>query len=265
MIFISDVHDSPGALRRLVGLGSEIVILGDFVNLTDYRTGRGAVADVLGEDFARRSAEARARGDYAAMRALWTEHAESSDLDLRTEIGKVLAGQYEQARAALQGGEGLVIHGNVDRPEALLKALPAGFRYVHGETVSRDGMTLGFVGGGVSTPIQADGEVSDEEMTAILGRLGPVDVLCTHVPPAMPALRRDVVTGREERGSGPIRDYIDRHQPRYHLFGDVHQPQASTWRVRETRCMNAGYFRATGRFLRLSGGSVGVGSIPARS
>jgi Icc-related predicted phosphoesterase len=98
-------------------------------------------------------------------------------------------------------------------------------------------------------------------MTAILDGLGPVDVLCTHVPPAVPALRTDVITGREERGSEPIGEYLRRIQPIYHLFGDVHQPQASTWRVGRTRCVNAGYFRATGRYLRLDDAIVHIGSI----
>jgi hypothetical protein len=75
MLFISDVHDAPGALRKMVALGEEIVILGDLVNLTDYRTGRGAVADVLGLEFATRTSAARARGDYPRMRALWREEA----------------------------------------------------------------------------------------------------------------------------------------------------------------------------------------------
>ncbi|MGB8361115.1 MAG: hypothetical protein WCE80_06910 [Acidimicrobiia bacterium] len=261
MIFISDVHDSPAALKRLVGFGEEIVILGDLVNLTDYRTGEGAVADVLGPEFAERASQARARGDYAAMRSLWGEHARTSGQDLRKEIGQVLSAQYGQARQALEGGHGLAIHGNVDRPEALLASLPEGFRYVHGEVVEREGLRLGFVGGGVPTPLQADGEVSDEEMRSILARLGPVDILCTHVPPALSPLRRDVITGREERGSDPILEYLGESQPSYHVFGDVHQPQASMWRVGGTRCLNAGYFRATGRFLRLADGLVRVGSM----
>lgn len=262
MIFISDVHDSPAALRRLVHLGEEIVILGDFVNLTDYRTGEGAVAEVLGAEFAELASVARAKGDYAAMRSLWGEFAERSGVDLRKEIGRVLSGQYQRAREALEGGRGLAIHGNVDRPGALLESLPEGFRYVHGQVVERDGLRLGFVGGGVPTPLQADGEVSDEEMSSILTGLGRVDVLCTHVPPALPPLRRDVITGREERGSSPVRDYLAESQPLYHFFGDVHQPQASSWRVGATRCMNAGYFRATGRFIQLTDGAVRVGSIP---
>lgn len=261
MIYVSDVHDSPEALRRLVALDEEIVILGDLVNLTDYRTGKGAVAEVMGDDFATRSSEARARGSYGEMRSMWAERAGSSREEIRRRIGEELDEQYREAGAALSGGTGLVIHGNVDRPSSLKSALPPGFRYVHGEVVERDGLRLGLVGGGVSTPLQAEGEVDDTEMTRILDSLGHVDVLCTHVAPAIAPLRRDVVTGRDERGSEPVREYLLSHRPRFHVYGDVHQPQASTWRVGPTRCINAGYFRATGRYLRIDGGSVHVGSV----
>lgn len=261
MIFVSDVHDSPRALRRVVEKGEEVVILGDLVNLTDYRTGRGAVAEVLGLDFASRTSAARAQGDYPRMRSLWAEEAGITGEDLREKIGDELALQYEGVSRALDGGRGFVIHGNVDRVDSLRSSLPGGFRYVHGEVVERQGLRLGFVGGGVETPLGADGEVSDEEMSEILSNLGPVDVLCSHVPPAVPALRSDVVTGREERGSDPLREYLVEHQPLFHLFGDVHQPKASTWRMGRTRCYNAGYFRATGRYLRLHDAVVQIGAV----
>lgn len=261
MLFISDVHDAPDALRRLVAIGEEIVILGDLVNLTDYRTGRGAVADVLGLDFAARTSAARAQGDYPRMRALWRHEATVTGEDLRARINARLAGQYERAANALATGRGLVIHGNVDRPDVLKATLPSGFRYVHGQVVEREGLRIGFVGGGVRTPLGADGEVSDDEMCELLDSLGEVDVLCSHVPPAVPTLRTDVVTGREERGSGPILGYLLKAKPRFHLFGDVHQPKASTWKIGRTRCYNAGYFRATGRFLRLEGSIVSIGAI----
>jgi Icc-related predicted phosphoesterase len=261
MLFVSDVHDSPGALRRLVDLGEEVVILGDLVNLTDYRTGLGAVGSVLGTDFAARTSAARARGDYEEMRSLWSEQTGSSREEVRRRIGGEIEEQYRRVAAALDGGHGLVIHGNVDRPEILRDSLPEGFRFVHGEVHERNGLRFGFVGGGVRTPLQADGEVSDDEMEAILDSIGPVDVLCTHVAPAIGPLRRDVITGREERGSDPVRDYLHQQQPRFHLFGDVHQPQASTWRVGTTRCVNTGYFRATGRFVRLDGAGVTMGIV----
>jgi Icc-related predicted phosphoesterase len=76
-----------------------------------------------------------------------------------------------------------------------------------------------------------------------------VDVLCTHVPPAVTPLAKDVVGGRE-KSFGAILDYLERHQPAYHYFGDIHQPQAVRWRIGVTECRNVGYFRATGRAVR---------------
>ncbi len=261
MLFVSDVHGAMKPLRRLVESDEQVIILGDLANLTDYRSGEGAVADVLGLEFARASAEARASGDYAGMRALWLERVGERVEEVRAEIGRAIDRQYDEVAVALSGGAGLVIHGNVDRPRRLRESLPDGFRYVHGEAVEIDGLRFGFVGGGVETPLKVEGEVSDEEMSSLLDGLGSVDVLCTHVPPAVRSMRHDVITGKDERGSGPIRDYLLEHQPRFHLFGDVHQPQASTWRVGATRCFNAGYFRATGRFLRLESEKVHVGRI----
>jgi Icc-related predicted phosphoesterase len=261
MLFVSDVHDSPGPLASLVSLGETLVVLGDLVNLTDYRTGEGAVAEVLGLGLSRESAVARGKGDYAAMREAWRRTLGDRGPEARREIAAVLDAQYRAMSQALAGGRGVVIHGNVDRPSALRDSLPDGFRYVHGETIELEGIRLGLVGGGVPTPLQAEGELSDDEMAELLGVLGPVDVLCTHVPPALRPLRLDVVTGREERASGPILDYLRRFQPRLHVYGDVHQAQATTWRVGRTRCHNLGYFRATGRYLRVNADGVQPGRV----
>jgi Icc-related predicted phosphoesterase len=261
VIFISDLHGAAGPLRRLVETGEILVILGDLVNLTDYRSGEGAVAAVLGIEFAQQASTARGRGDYAGMRHLWQEAAAGRIDEVRTQIAEEIGRQYEEVAEALQGGHGLVIHGNVDRPSLLREILPSGFRYVHGEVVEVEGFRLGLVGGGVPTALQAEGEISDEEMRSVLEDLGPVDVLGTHVSPALRPLRNDVVTGREERGSAPILDYIRAQQPPLHIYGDVHQAQAIRWRVGSTHCVNAGYFRATGRFIRLDGAGVQVGRV----
>lgn len=261
MRFISDVHGALEPLRRLASSGDTLVILGDLVNLTDYRSGEGAIADALGIEFARSAAEARAAGDYIEMRALWADRVGERMEEVRTSIGDALRRQYELVSEALDGGHGYVIHGNVDRPEILEDSLPDGYTYVHGDVVEIEGFTVGFAGGGVSTPMQAAGEVSDDEMSSMLSGIGEVDVLCSHVPPAVRALRTDVITGREERGSDPIRDYIESAQPAFHFYGDVHQPQAISWRLGRTRCHNAGYFRATGRFLRLDSSGVQPGRL----
>lgn len=251
MLVLSDIHFALEPLRRVVSSGETLLILGDLVNLTDYRTGEGAVAEVLGIDFAMASASARGAGDYQAMRGLWLEKVGDRVDEVRAAIGEAIVGQYAQVSKALEGGHGYVIHGNVDRPGPLEEALPPGYEYVHGEIREIDGLRFGFVGGGAATPLQAEGEIPDEAMRGLLDELGPVDVLCTHVAPALDPLQTDVITGRAERGSMPLLEYIRSWRPRLHLFGDVHQPQASSWRIGPTRCRNVGYFRATRRAVRL--------------
>ena len=251
MLVLSDIHFATEPLRRVVATGETLLILGDLVNLTDYRTGEGAVADVMGMEFARASATARGAGDYQQMRGLWLDSVGDRIDEIRAAIGEAIDAQYASVSEALEGGHGFVIHGNVDRPGSLERALPAGYEYVHGQTRDIEGLRFGFVGGGAATPLQAEGEVSDEEMSRLLDSLGQVDVLCTHVAPALDPLQTDVVTGRAERGSAPLLDYIRAKRPRLHLFGDVHQPQASSWRIGPTRCRNVGYFRATERAMPL--------------
>ncbi|MEX1038519.1 MAG: hypothetical protein WDZ96_06670 [Acidimicrobiia bacterium] len=246
MLVVSDVHGAFDALAALATGKEPLLILGDLANLTDYRTGEGAVASALGIDFARDAARARGEGDFEKMRSMWQARP-GDPKEAREGIERAIADQYRMLSVVLENARGFVIHGNVDRPASLAASLPDGFEYVHGKRVEIEGVSFGFAGGGVATPMQAAGEISDDEMRAILETLGEVDILCTHVAPALGPLETDVITGRKERSSQPILEYIRRAQPRMHLFGDVHQPQASRWRIGATRCVNVGYFRATGR------------------
>jgi Icc-related predicted phosphoesterase len=56
----------------------------------------------------------------------------------------------------------------------------------------------------------------------------------------------DTVARRMERGSEALLDAVRATQPRYVLFGHVHQPLASRVRIGRTECINVGHFRATG-------------------
>jgi Icc-related predicted phosphoesterase len=82
-----------------------------------------------------------------------------------------------------------------------------------------------------------------------VARLPRVDVLCSHMPPAVDDLRFDVLAGRPEPGSQALLDYVEEHQPDYLYFGHVHQPRVSRLRIGRTWLVNVGYFRATGRML----------------
>jgi len=251
VLLLSDIHGEFEALARLAASGELLVILGDIVNLIDYRTGEGIISDVMGSDFGRRVSERRGDSDYQGMRELWNERmAARGSESVRAEMRNGVSRQYAECRAALEGAEGFVTYGNVDRPDLLKASLPPGMRFVDGDVVEIDGVVFGFVGGGVATPAGGAGEVTDEQMSAKLEQMGPVEVLCSHLAPAVVPLHLDVITGRLERSSRPILDYLHRHRPRFHFFGDVHQPQATTWRVGSTVCRNVGYFRATRRAVR---------------
>ena len=59
MLLVSDIHGAFEALARVARRGQPLLILGDFLNYVDYRTGDGMVADLFGLDFALRVAAAR--------------------------------------------------------------------------------------------------------------------------------------------------------------------------------------------------------------
>lgn len=260
VLIVSDIHGEFEGLASLAQSGETLLILGDLINLLDYRTGEGIISDVMGGDFGRLVSARRADSDYRGMSDLWAEKASGRSDEVRAAMADEVALSYDRCRSALSGGTGFVTYGNVDRPELLRHSLPEGMTFVDGDVVEIDGLTFGFVGGGTATPIGAAGEVSDDEMTAKLAGLGPVDVLCSHLSPGVGPLHRDVITGRLERSSEPILRYLLEYQPRFHFFGDVHQPQATTWRVGATRCQNVGYFRATHRPFRFEPAEHAVGT-----
>lgn len=249
---MSDIHGRFSALAEVASRGEPLLVLGDLINLVDYRTGEGIFAEVLGIDFARKIAASRGGSRFEEMRSLWARAVGDRREWFRGALAEEVEKQYRVMSEALEGSEAYVTYGNVDRPDLLRDSLPDGARFVDGEVVIIEGYRVGFAGGGLTTPMNASGEVSDQEMTDKLAGLGEVDILCTHLAPAVPALHFDVVTGKFERASRPILDYLLEMRPRYHFFGDVHQPQAHQWRVGSTLCHNVGYFRATRRPVRLS-------------
>ena len=247
LLVVSDVHGAFDALEEVVNRGEIVLILGDLINLLDYRTREGIIADVLGREFGVAVAGHRAAGDYAAMRQAWTEIVGERRDAVRAAIDEAVVAEYGRCRQALSRAVGFCTYGNVDNPALLKESLPPTMRFVDGEVVEIGGLRFGFVGGGIATPMAGAGEVTDEDMVRKLEAIGPVEVLCSHLPPAIDSLCTDVITGRRERSSVPILEYLRAFQPLHHFFGDVHQPQALTWRVGKTRCQNVGYFRATKR------------------
>lgn len=245
MLLVADIHGAADALARVAAADQPLLILGDLVNLIDYRTGDGIVADVVGKDVVRQISTLRARRLRSEASDVWQAATAGRQDEINDSIRDLMAEEYRLVCAALAGADAYVTFGNVDRPDMLEEHLPPSAQYVDGETREIEGSIVGFVGGGIPR-IGSAGEVEPNEMRAKLERLGPVDILCSHVPPDVQPLASDVI-GRTRKASKEILDYLIEHQPAFHYFGDIHQPQATTWQVGSTRCINVGYFRATGR------------------
>ena len=120
------------------------------------------------------------------------------------------------------------------------------YRVLDGETTEIGGLTFGFVGGGLRTRYHTPYELDDETYAAKVAAVGAVDVLCCHIPPALPELLYDTVARRFERGSEAVLEAIHATRPRYVLFGHVHQPLVRRTRIGRTECVNVGHFRASG-------------------
>lgn len=249
MLIVADVHGEADALWRL-DRRVPLLILGDLINMIDYRTNDGIVKDITGPDFVDTYVALRAAGRWQESQAMWERFRRSHDpAELRARFTERVIAQYEEVCAALEGLEAYVTYGNVDRPDLLRSMLPAGARFVDGEVVEIEGWKVGFAGGGLMS-LNTPGEVDDDTMRTKLDALAGVDVLCTHVAPALPSLAGDVISGRA-KGSAVVLEHLLSAQPPLHFFGDVHQPQATQWRIGSTVSRNVGYFRATGRGVSL--------------
>ena len=67
------------------------------------------------------------------------------------------------------------------------------------------------------------------------------------MPPRLPWYVYDVLAKRFEPGSVGLLGYVQRHHPRYSLFGHVHQPLVNRGTIGSTEMVNVGHFQATGR------------------
>jgi Icc-related predicted phosphoesterase len=242
---IADLHGAVEHLRE-AGRGCDaLLVLGDLINVLDYRSMDGILVEIYGREPVAEAATLRARGRYAeARRAM--RHRTPDEHEVRERFVTLARQEYERVFDALPDNS-YVTYGNVDIPDLLRSFVRPGVRFVDGEVLDLGGERFGIVGGGLRTPLGIPGEVDEEEFDRKLDALGPVDVVCTHQPPRIPWLVYDILGRRFEPGSTGLVAYIQRHQPRRSYFGHVHQPLSSRGTIRRTELVNVGHFRGTGR------------------
>ncbi|MEW1903196.1 MULTISPECIES: metallophosphoesterase [unclassified Streptomyces] len=244
---VSDVHGNAGDLARAGEGADALICLGDLVLFLDYADhARGIFPDLFGVENADRLVELRTARRFDEARDLGRRLWAELDIDRTTAIEAAVRRQYAELFAAFPTPT-YATYGNVDIPRFWPEFARPGTTVLDGERIELGGLVVGFVGGGLRTPMRTPYEISDEEYAAKVEALGEVDVLCSHIPPEVPELTYDTVARRFERGSRALLDAIRRTRPRYSLFGHVHQPLARRMRVGATECVNVGHFASTGR------------------
>jgi Icc-related predicted phosphoesterase len=246
---VSDIHGAAAPLRREAADADALLVCGDLVNLLDYLHLQGPVVDAFGVEAARRFVELRTASQFEEAGRVLRGASIGREQEIRDHI---VAACREQLAAVFDAfpERTYLTHGNVDSPDMWQEFLRPGLSYLDGEAVEVDGLAVGFVGGGLPRGARPHlAEVTEAEFSAKVARLPRVDVLCSHMPPAVDDLRFDVLAGRPEPGSQALLDYVEEHQPDYLYFGHVHQPRVSRLRIGRTWLVNVGYFRATGRML----------------
>ena len=243
---ISDVHYQLAGLSEAGRDCDLFVCLGDLILFLDYEDPSvGILANLLGADNARRYVELRTANRWAEAREfaarLWAELGPDSRLLVTDQVHA----QYRELFGALP--DGLYTYGNVDLPDAWPAHARPGQRIIDGEAVTVGELRLGFVGGGLPSPMRTPFEIPEPEYDAKIDALGPVDVLFSHIPPAVPELTYDVVARRFETGSTGLLRYVLRQQPRYLLHGHIHQPLVPRMRIGRTEVINVGHFRRSRR------------------
>ena len=243
---VSDVHGSAGALARAGDGADALVCLGDLLLFVDYADhGRGVLGELFGAEAVSRYVALRTARRYDEARE-FTRSLWATVDDREATVTAAVRQQYAELFAAFPEPT-YATYGNVDVPTVWPEFARDGVRVLDGAVVELEGWRFGFVGGGLPSPMRTPFEVPVEDYAAKVAALGEVDVLCSHIPPAVPELLYDTVARRFEMGSTALLEAVRTIQPRYALFGHVHQPLQQRMRIGRTECVNVGHFQATGR------------------
>jgi Icc-related predicted phosphoesterase len=243
---ISDVHGRTDALRRACDGADALICLGDLLLFLDYADhSRGIFADLFGAEAASDFIALRTAQQFDAARELSSRLWASLPGEPGATINAAVSAQYAELFDAMPTPAYLT-YGNVDIPRLWADHVRAGHHVLDGGRVEIGGLTFGFVGGGLRSIYRTPNEIDDDTFAAKVDAVGAVDVLCTHIPPEVPELLFDTVAQRMERGSRALLDAVHRTQPRYLLFGHVHQPLVDQLTIGSTQCVNVGHFRASG-------------------
>jgi len=125
-----------------------------------------------------------------------------------------------------------------------------GFHNFHGQSIQAGEFFVAGLGYSNPTPFNTPGEYSEKELATRLEPFAALDplILICHAPPKSTQLDR---AGEGQHfGSQAVREFIDRHQPRYFYCGHIHEAAGVHQTIGRTECWNVG---KRGQLLDLDG------------
>ncbi len=115
-----------------------------------------------------------------------------------------------------------------------------GFHNFHGQSMQVDSCRIAGLGYSNPTPFNTPGEYSEQELGQRLQKFAGLDplVLICHAPPK--GTKLDRASEGKHFGSQAVRDFLDRHQPRYFYCGHIHEAAGVEDTLGRTHAWNVG-------------------------
>lgn len=243
LAIVSDIHGRTEGLQEAGRDADLFVCLGDLILFLDYDDpANGIFADLHGEEMARQYIRLRTANRWQEASELSQRLWSALGADSWVAISREVSRQYRDIFAVLPGG--LLTYGNVDVPTLWPQHVRADHTVLDGRAIEVAGLRIGFVGGGLPSPMRTPYEIPEDEYDAKIEAMGRVDILFAHLPPDLAELTYDVQARRFERGSAGLLRAIHRWQPRYMFHGHVHNPLVARTRIGRTEVINVGHFRS---------------------
>ncbi len=242
---VADIHGAHDLLKRRIDPDLPLLVLGDSLNLLDFRTFDGVLLKVLGKrKLVSILLTFGTRGKKAAIERADRLFFHDENAVLRTR--EIVQEEYAKL-ADILPERSYVIHGNVDYPDLLQQAIGEK-RTITGGNREIGGRRIGFIAG---TPryhnaMVLPGELPKEQYYEHLAAVEPCEVLLSHFTPRIEDVMFDTVVRKPWGGSRRLVRFCEDHRVALHLFGHVHNPKSRIVEQGPTRFVNVGGFRYNG-------------------
>src|SRR5438046_9014545 len=107
---ISDLHGAVEHIPAAAADSDRLVVLGDLINVLDYRTMDGILVDIFGKEPVAEAASLRAEGKFQEARAAIRAHA-LEGVDIRQRVGELARAQSRTVLDGVTGGTNVTCGG----------------------------------------------------------------------------------------------------------------------------------------------------------